>query len=677
MVKENILKFQTYYYVFNVSVVTVNSHYRTLVESMQFKIRLTFVVVFMVMAFSIIRWMNRYVDSMFLTLSNPSSCRIKGTKWVVTTVTSLHPEVVRKLLNIVNWNLMVIGEKETPQSWPEQFSSEKLFYLSFQEQKKLDLHLVQYISYGVNFQKNIGYLVAIFCGAKIIYELDANSFVWDSEITFNPSVQTANEVHWLAFHRTRSPFINIYGIFGQPQIWPRGIPVNELQNISEDGWSSLRHNDNETINAYIQQKLFDFDPDVNAITLLTRPGTAKRTIFEHDRGPIALEPFTFSPYNSQNTVHHQAAFWGLYLPVTVNPHVADIWRSFWVQRLLWDIGGHLVFITSTVRRYESLRATVKDMENEQILHNNAGKFVRFLNSWMSTATSLSERIQELTDALIKAQLLDKLESTVMHAWLHDLNRIGYNFPLLANAVKNTSSTTRIKRAAVCLTGLAECVQEIWARNEVKLRKRLNGDIDIFMFLSAEDGVKKDLSPMIFNMRVKQARFYNTTINIVHHDVLNLNPQFPPTCKYKYDWTQKRKIVPIEQERFAQANCYNIVREYENKRNIRYQLLIRARTDSIFTRLPKTFERDGEFDLNNTIIVPKEHQYYGVNDRFAIGPIDLMEHYMLRWHQLSLCLTENVHPESFLAFVLQKRGIKVTTDIGISLAQVPHGENQCH
>ena len=70
---------------------------------------------------------------------------------------------------------------------------------------------------------------------------------------------------WIAFHRQRSPFINIYGSFGHPEIWPRGFPIDELRNVSEDGWHSVSKNDKNKTNVYMQQYLADLDPDVDAI----------------------------------------------------------------------------------------------------------------------------------------------------------------------------------------------------------------------------------------------------------------------------------------------------------------------------------------------------------------------------------------------------------------------------
>ncbi|CAF1441832.1 unnamed protein product [Didymodactylos carnosus] len=67
----------------------------------------------------------------------------------------------------------------------------------------------------------------------------------------------------VAFHQDRSPFVNIYGTFGHPHIWPRGFPVDELKNVTEDGWSSLRRNNEQLVNVYIQQYLADLDLDVD------------------------------------------------------------------------------------------------------------------------------------------------------------------------------------------------------------------------------------------------------------------------------------------------------------------------------------------------------------------------------------------------------------------------------
>lgn len=50
------------------------------------------------------------------------------------------------------------------------------------------------------------------------------------------------------------------------------------------------------------------------------------------------------------------ALWALRLPVTTTFRVCDIWRGYWAQRLLWDLGGALVFLPPTVFQVKRIAA---------------------------------------------------------------------------------------------------------------------------------------------------------------------------------------------------------------------------------------------------------------------------------------------------------------------------------
>ena len=73
------------------------------------------------------------------------------------------------------------------------------------------------------------------CGAEIIFESDDDNILESNDINYLPKVVHPEDVRWIAFHRQRSPLINIYGSFDHPQIWSRGFPVDELRNVSGDG----------------------------------------------------------------------------------------------------------------------------------------------------------------------------------------------------------------------------------------------------------------------------------------------------------------------------------------------------------------------------------------------------------------------------------------------------------
>jgi hypothetical protein len=175
---------------------------------------------------------------------------------------------IHKFLNLTTqWNLIVIGDRKTPRDWLSRLQGDRshVRFLPIDEQRSLGYSILKYLPENSYARKNIGYLVAITCGAQIIYESDDDNILKTYDIRVLPKIAKPSDIPWVAFRRQRSPFVNIYGSFGHPKIWPRGFPVNELRNVTEDGWHSVRRNEDTQTYAYIQQYLTDLDPDVDAI----------------------------------------------------------------------------------------------------------------------------------------------------------------------------------------------------------------------------------------------------------------------------------------------------------------------------------------------------------------------------------------------------------------------------
>ena len=82
---------------------------------------------------------------------------------------------------------------------------------------------------------------------------------------------------------------------------------------------------------------------------------------------------------------------------------------------------------------------------------------------LSSYTSL-ERISQLARDIAQAGFWQSKEVSIMDAWLADLNSVGYSFPSIVQPSSSSSTNTTKKRAAVCVTGLAECIQEAWSLN---------------------------------------------------------------------------------------------------------------------------------------------------------------------------------------------------------------------
>jgi hypothetical protein len=135
----------------------------------------------------------------------------------------------------------------------------------------------------------------------------------------------------------------------------------------------------------------------------------------------------------------------------------------------------------------------------------------------------------------------------------------------------------------------------------------------------------------------------------------------------------KPIMIYYQQIWALAECFDLVKEYEQKMNIHYELLIRARSDTFLTKAPQKLEPPN----SSTILIPDQHHYGGLNDRFAIGSMSIMDKYMRRWHNLSACHILNIQSEAFLQSFLERFGANVLLSPDLDYSEMPHGDGLCH
>ena len=203
--------------------------------------------------------------------SNTFACSIRAERWIVITSIFYPTAAVERFLQLsLTWSLIVVADRKTPVDWLSRLKGNRsrVLFLSMDDQYSLNFLILRHLSENSYARKNVGYLVAIQCGAKIIFESDDDNLLEANQIYHLPKVVASNDVPWIAFHRQRSLFVNIYASFGHPHIWPRGFPVDQLRNVTEDGWHSVRRNTHNQTRVYIQQYLADLDPDVDALVSL-------------------------------------------------------------------------------------------------------------------------------------------------------------------------------------------------------------------------------------------------------------------------------------------------------------------------------------------------------------------------------------------------------------------------
>ena len=283
--------------------------------------------------------------------------------------------------------------------------------------------------------KNTGYLYAISHGAMAIWDFDDNHMLkfWVKSAAPQeaPSLDEAMALHGVPEVDAMEPFnhmwptYNPYPVLGAPVLpsWLQGLPINDVRvrNCSTMGINPV------TVKSKfigVLQSLSDYRPDADKVyhTVVPIPFFFIRST---ETRPLVVPKGIFFPYNSQCTLHFQPALWTLYLPVTVEEGLRDVWRSYVAQRLYWDAGLKVGFLPRPVHSSNSLRGgdntTQEGYHKTQIL-------VNFLLSWRCRHKLLIDRIEQLWHDLYLAGLVGHQDVAMVREWLQQLENVGYAFP---------------------------------------------------------------------------------------------------------------------------------------------------------------------------------------------------------------------------------------------------------
>mmetsp|Transcript_51326 Transcript_51326/g.133346 ORF Transcript_51326/g.133346 Transcript_51326/m.133346 type:complete len:521 (-) Transcript_51326:501-2063(-) len=400
--------------------------------------------------------------------------------WAVTTTIFPPTTTVLQIASLADWCLVIAGDKKTPRVY--NVSGDRAHYLSPDDQDRLPFATNKHLNWNHFGRKNVGFLYAIQHGARWVYDTDDDNEL-QSMMDGIPLPRAAAPVEEVS---TSHPLYNLYPQMStNPSAWPRGFPLEAIKDnrtftatFSRSMWSARRLG--------VIQSLADHDPDVDGIYRLTQPlpfnfrnvaaghpvlgrrmsegheavhkaayeghraltqarkmkgsrhskiggkmgSKAGNKAGSYHRQLVSLRSGTFMPYNAQATLHSYEALWGLLLPVTVHGRVTDIWRSYFTQRLLWDVGLRIAFSTPWVTQYRNAHNYLADFNSELPLYQQAGALVKVLKEWKPAAPSLPGRLEELYILMYELNLLGLKDLKLMQAWLADLVKVGYRFPQL-------------------------------------------------------------------------------------------------------------------------------------------------------------------------------------------------------------------------------------------------------
>lgn len=305
-----------------------------------------------------------------------------------------------------NVPFIVIGDTKSP----ADFKLDGCDYWSVERQLTLPFELAKATPTRHYSRKNLGYLVAIQNGATELVETDDDNIprreFWE---------QKSREVKSYAFEN--SGWVNVYHYFTKNMIWPRGFPLEELQNKQTDT-STLKY---EAINCPIQQGLADENPDVDAVYRLTYPLPLNFEI----KTQLALGKNAWSPFNSQNTYWFKEAFALMYLPSFCSFRMTDIWRSYVAQRIAWECGWSVLYHEPTVWQERNEHNLMKDFEDEIPGYTNNSRICSELQALQLKAgqENIYDNLITCYQKLIDIEVVGKEEMGLLKLWISDISKL--------------------------------------------------------------------------------------------------------------------------------------------------------------------------------------------------------------------------------------------------------------
>lgn len=345
---------------------------------------------------------------------------------VVTTIFAPSAAVNDTCHRLPDWCLVVVADGKGPDEYPLNGPCAHV-YLTVAAQRDMARAspFVRALPWNHFGRKNAGYLYAIAHGAQRVWDFDDdNGLIVPGELLERESLGgggTADQVQaW------GEPQLNPYPLLGATKFaWPRGLPLDAIQAASAPPVAAAAPFDASTIG--VVQSLANVNPDVDAIYRLTR--TLPLDFARADPAACLVVPQgVFAPFNAQATLFaRRDMLWALYLPVTVHGRVSDIWRSYFVQRLMWDAGAVVTFAGPWVDQIRNAHTLLADFDAEHDLYIKARALVDVLRAWTPQSTHLPDRIVELYRDMYERNFVQADDVRNVERWVAELRGVGYEF----------------------------------------------------------------------------------------------------------------------------------------------------------------------------------------------------------------------------------------------------------
>jgi hypothetical protein len=293
-------------------------------------------------------------------------------------------------------DLLIIGDAKTPHDD---------LYIGLNEQiHSLPFSTIKLLPTNHYSRKMIGYIIAAKTGADMIYETDD-----DNIPNGNWHIPEFNGVHHVPL--VDRGFINIYSYFTPEKIWPRGYPLQLVNEYTES--LAIR----QQVEVGIWQGLADKSPDVDAIYRLTNTDD----FYFNNGQPIVLSEGCYCPFNSQNTFFKKEVYPLLYLPAFVSFRFTDILRGYVAQSVMHKHGYRLGFTQATVYQERNYHNIMQDFNQEIDCYQHAFELPEIIEQHLSVGKSMIDNLYSAYLSLMHCGIVPEKELNLLDAWLKDIS----------------------------------------------------------------------------------------------------------------------------------------------------------------------------------------------------------------------------------------------------------------
>jgi hypothetical protein len=574
-------------------------------------------------------------------------------RWgVVTTIFEPSDSMVF-LSKIAGWCVVIVLDKKAPASFEQSLNAlgaSCVVVLTPEMQRELTYRIVELTPWNHFGRKNIGFIYAVDHGAKTIYDFDDDNFLIPTGFPENPSQDK------IFCPQYRVPAFNPYPAYGS-ESWPRGYPLPEIKNITSQLTVGSEDCDKKLLNVnshYVVQSVANVDPDFDAIYRLTR----QFPVFFAQKGRLVIPPGTLVPFNAQATLLKYETFWSLMLPITVHGRVSDIWRSYFMQPILWRIGGFLTFNDAFVDQFRNAHEYIRDFSSEAPLYNTVHCLIQFLLNWKpspASSTDTANSYLELVTQAYEREFIEWEDVLVTHAYLQDLNDIGYKFPAMQPSFTTQMAAPRRRRGAVCLSGEMRSFSATLRGFLFRLNQLADADYDIYV--STPTG--QNMAALLRHLKIR---------NSTDSSAAEEHTEIVKAAKSKFAGDNFEQYLT---QAYDLWQCDSMISYEESIKKTPYDWIMRYRFDHILVQpLPPL---DSLIELGrNAIVVPAEHNLNGYNNRFAFGNSQNMHQYMNLYQDIQQLMTgqeSTLKPEDILKLHLSKSEITVVESPDIRFCEV--------